>query len=81
VAVPLLGAGAPVGSAGAYQNFPDPDLRDRARAYYGANLQRLRRVKARYDPGNCFPFPQSLPGRRAAGATGRGVTRGLLGLE
>jgi hypothetical protein len=55
------------GSAGAYQNFPDPDLQDWARAYYGTNLQRLLRVKARYDPGNFFRFPQSLPGHVPGG--------------
>jgi FAD/FMN-containing dehydrogenase len=50
------------GTGGAYQNFPDPDLRDWAGAYYGANLERLRRVKARYDPGEFLRFPQSLAG-------------------
>jgi FAD/FMN-containing dehydrogenase len=52
------------GTGGAYQNFPDPDLQDWARAYYGSNLQRLLRVKARYDPGGFFRFPQSLPSGR-----------------
>jgi FAD/FMN-containing dehydrogenase len=55
------------GSAGAYQNFPDPDLQDWAHAYYGTNLRRLLRVKARYDPGNFFRFPQSLPGHVPGG--------------
>jgi FAD/FMN-containing dehydrogenase len=41
-------------SGGVYQNFPDPDLPDAARAYFGANLHRLRRVKARYDPDGFF---------------------------
>jgi FAD/FMN-containing dehydrogenase len=53
----------PWGSGGAYQNFPDPDLDDWAHAYYGANLERLVRVKAAYDPDGAFRFPQSLPGR------------------
>jgi FAD/FMN-containing dehydrogenase len=30
-----------------YQNFPDPDLEDWAQAYYGANYDRLVRIKAR----------------------------------
>jgi FAD/FMN-containing dehydrogenase len=51
----------PWGSGRAYQNFPDPDLVDWADAYYGTNLERLLRVKASYDPGNFFRFPQSLP--------------------
>jgi len=40
----------PYGTGRAYQNFPDPDLRDPARAYFGSNLERLRRVKHAYDP-------------------------------
>ena len=43
-------------SAGVYQNFPDPDLPDPARAYFGTNLPRLRRVKATYDPDGFFGF-------------------------
>jgi hypothetical protein len=39
----------PHGTGRAYQNFPDPDLADEARAYYGANLERLRRAKAQFD--------------------------------
>jgi hypothetical protein len=51
----------PSGSGGVYPNFPDPDLQDRAGAYYGANYGRLLRVKAQYDPDNFFRFHQSLP--------------------
>jgi FAD/FMN-containing dehydrogenase len=51
----------PWGSGGVYPNFPDPELEDWARAYHGANLDRLRRVKAKYDPGNVFRFDQSVP--------------------
>ena len=45
----------------AYQNFIDPALRDWKRAYYGANLHRLIRVKRAYDPDELFKFPQSIP--------------------
>lgn len=48
------------GSGGVYPNFPDPELEDWARAYHGTNLDRLRRVKATYDPGNVFRFDQSV---------------------
>lgn len=51
----------PWGSGRVFQNFADPDLEDWADAYYGPNLDRLVRVKARYDPGNVFRFDQSLP--------------------
>jgi FAD/FMN-containing dehydrogenase len=40
----------PRGSGGVYPNFPDPDLDDWSPAYHGANLDRLLRVKAEYDP-------------------------------
>jgi len=50
----------PWGSGGVYPNFPDPDLEGWARAYHGANLDRLMRVKATYDPENVFRFTQSI---------------------
>jgi FAD/FMN-containing dehydrogenase len=49
------------GSGGVYPNFPDPELEDWGRAYHGANLDRLGRVKATYDPDNVFRFEQSIP--------------------
>jgi hypothetical protein len=45
----------------AYQNFIDPALTDWQRAYYGANLGRLIKVKRAYDPDDLFKFPQSIP--------------------
>jgi hypothetical protein len=51
----------PWGSGGVYPNFPDPDLQDWARAYHGTNYERLRRVKAAYDPADFFRFHQSIP--------------------
>jgi FAD/FMN-containing dehydrogenase len=50
----------PFGGGGAYQNFPDPSLVDWRRAYYGANLDRLARIKAAVDPTNVFRFAQSV---------------------
>ncbi len=46
---------------GAFQNFPDPSLQDWQTAYYGQNLERLRQVKAAYDPQFLFDFPQAIP--------------------
>jgi FAD/FMN-containing dehydrogenase len=51
----------PWGSGGVYPNFPDPDLKDWAHAYYGSNYDRLVRTKRRYDPDNFFAFRHSLP--------------------
>jgi hypothetical protein len=43
-----------------YQNFPDPTLKDWQRAYYGANYDRLVRVKRTYDPTGFFDYPQAI---------------------
>src|SRR5918992_2427796 len=51
----------PWGAGRVFPNFPDPDLEEWTQAYYGGNLDRLVKVKSRYDPGNVFRFHQSLP--------------------
>jgi FAD/FMN-containing dehydrogenase len=51
---------APFGSGQAYQNYADLDLRDPLRAYYGANLARLRAIKAAVDPGGRFAPAQGI---------------------
>jgi FAD/FMN-containing dehydrogenase len=50
----------PFFSGEVYQNYPDLDLSDPGRAYYGENLDRLRIVKRSFDPDNVFQFPQGI---------------------
>ena len=51
---------APFGNGGAYQNYADLDLAHPRRAYYGANLARLRAIKAAVDPENRFRPAQGM---------------------
>ncbi len=46
---------------GDYVNWPDIDIKDWQRTYYGTNFSKLRTVKTKYDPCNVFKFPQSIP--------------------
>ncbi|MET3564636.1 FAD/FMN-containing dehydrogenase [Leifsonia sp. 563] len=56
----LDGLTALVPSTRAYQNFPDPYLRDPQQAYYGRNYARLRAVKSAYDPNGVFGYAQGI---------------------
>lgn len=57
----LHAALSPYYSGEVYQNYPDLELADPLRAYYGENLEQLRSVKRRYDPENAFRFVQGIP--------------------
>ncbi|MEI9997216.1 MAG: FAD-binding oxidoreductase [Rhizomicrobium sp.] len=47
-------------SGGSYVNYCDLDLADWQQAYWRQNLPRLRRIKAKADPGNVFHHAQSV---------------------
>ncbi len=46
-----------------YQNFPNRHLTDWQEQYYAENFDRLVDVKTKYDKGNLFRNPQSIPTR------------------
>ncbi|MET7707542.1 FAD-binding oxidoreductase [Micromonospora sp. NPDC005413] len=46
---------------GAYVNVPNIGMAEWETAYWGHNFDRLRRVKAKYDPHNVFQYEQSIP--------------------
>jgi FAD/FMN-containing dehydrogenase len=52
----------PWASGFAYQNYIDPELADRAHAYFGDNLPRLQAIKRRYDPDGRFTFAEGVTG-------------------
>jgi FAD/FMN-containing dehydrogenase len=50
----------PYSEPGGYINFMSGDDQDRAPDNFGANYQRLREIKAKYDPGNLFRMNQNV---------------------
>ncbi|MGO8884332.1 MAG: FAD-dependent oxidoreductase [Streptosporangiaceae bacterium] len=53
-----------------YQNFPSRLIDDWQREYYAENFPRLVQVKGKYDPGDLFQNPQSIPPVRPAAGRG-----------
>jgi FAD/FMN-containing dehydrogenase len=61
----------PFSTGGNYVNFQlAEDADDRTAAAYGKNLERLRRVKATYDPGNLFRSNRNISPWRPADPAG-----------
>lgn len=52
---------ASVRSGSSYVNYPDLDLKNYERAYWGENLERLSQIKRQIDPQNFFRHAQSIP--------------------
>jgi FAD/FMN-containing dehydrogenase len=50
----------PYSAGGAYVNMMMDEGQERVRASYGANYDRLARIKATYDPGNVFRVNQNI---------------------
>ncbi|WP_250401198.1 FAD-binding oxidoreductase [Streptomyces cellostaticus] len=46
---------------GAYVNVPNVGMQEWETAYWGSNFDRLREIKAKYDPYNVFKYEQSIP--------------------
>ena len=51
---------APHSEPGGYTNFASGDDQSKVAENYGANYERLREVKRRYDPGNLFSLNQNI---------------------
>lgn len=51
---------APHATGGVYSNYMDFDEEDRVRSAFGDNFERLRQVKAKYDPENLFRLNQNI---------------------
>lgn len=56
----FFGAAAPHAAGSVYVNFLTQDEAARVREAYGANYDRLVRVKQRYDPQNLFRYNQNI---------------------
>ncbi|KAJ5632427.1 hypothetical protein N7490_008766 [Penicillium lividum] len=48
------------GAYGAYPGYVDPYMKDPQKAYWGPNLEKLQKIKAKVDPDDVFHNPQSV---------------------
>lgn len=48
---------------GSFVNFPFDELDNFEKEYYGENINKLREIKAKYDPFNVFDYPQAIKGK------------------
>jgi FAD/FMN-containing dehydrogenase len=56
----FFNASAPFASGGVYVNFLTAEETDRVRSAYGANYDRLAKIKRQYDPDNLFRVNQNI---------------------
>jgi hypothetical protein len=54
---------------GTYVNYPDVDLQEHWKEYWGANYAKLQLLKAHYDPEVVFDAPQKIAPAYATGGT------------
>lgn len=47
---------------GSFINFPLKEMENYEEEYYGANKDRIKKIKGKYDKENFFSFPQSIKG-------------------
>jgi FAD/FMN-containing dehydrogenase len=57
----FFNASAPFASEGAYVNFMTAEESSRVAQAYGANYERLVRLKQKFDPNNIFHWNQNIP--------------------
>jgi FAD/FMN-containing dehydrogenase len=67
---------APFATGGGYVNFLTEDEASRVASAYGGNYERLREVKARFDPDNLFRMNHNVPPATRAGGRGERPSRG-----
>ena len=49
-------------TVGSFINFPLAELENYEKEYYGENIDKLKKIKRKYDPHNVFSFPQGIKG-------------------